>query len=127
MAIAIAAVALLADAPLVLLLPVLLAAGVLTMSWNGLSFTAAAEMAGRDRAGTALGLQGTIMRVPSAVAGVAFGALVSATSWPAAWGVLTVLPLAGWWLLRPLEGEEEGRIRARAARLAAAPANLEAA
>ena len=32
--------------PLVLLLPVLLLAGVLTMSWNGLSFTAAAEMAG---------------------------------------------------------------------------------
>jgi sugar phosphate permease len=127
MAIALAAVALLSDAPLLLMLPVLLVAGVLTMSWNGLSFTAAAEMAGRDRAGTALGLQGTIMRVPSAVAGVAFGALVSATSWPTAWAALTVLPLTGWWLLRPLEGEEEGRIRARAARLGAAPANLEAA
>jgi sugar phosphate permease len=118
MAGAIAATALLVNAPLALLAPVLLVAGVLTMSWNGLSFTAAAEMAGRERAGTALGLQGTIMRIPSAVAGIAFGALVAQTSWGLAFAVLTVLPLAGWWLLRPLEGEEEERIRARAARLA---------
>lgn len=127
MAVALAAVAALSNAPLIILVPVLLVAGVMTMSWNGLSFTAAAEMAGRERAGTALGLQGTIMRVVSAAAGIAFGALVSATSWPLAWGVLTALPLAGWWLLRPLEGEEEGRLRAREARLAATPANLEAA
>jgi sugar phosphate permease len=98
------------------------------MSWNGLSFTAAAEMAGRERAGTALGLQGTVMRLPSAVAGVAFGALVAASSWGLAFAVLTLLPVAGWWLLRPLEDEEEGRLRARAARLAhARPANLPAA
>ena len=128
MAGAIAATAVLVQAPLVLLLPVLLLAGVLTMSWNGLSFTAAAEMAGRERAGTALGLQGTVMRVPSTVAGVAFGALVAASSWGVAFGVLTLLPVAGWWLLRPLVDEEEGRLRARTARLARArPANLPAA
>ncbi len=127
MTLAIAGTALCADAPMGLLLPVLLAAGVLTMSWNGLSFTAAAEMAGRDRAGTALGLQGTIMRIPAAVVGIAFGALVAASSWPAAFAALTLLPLAGWWLLAPLVGEEEGRIRARAARLAGVrPAKLSA-
>ena len=94
---------------------------------QGLSFTAAAEMAGRERAGTALGLQGTVMRVPSAVAGVGFGALVAASSWGVAFGVLTLLPVAGWWLLRPLVDEEEGRLRARTARLAGArPANVPA-
>jgi sugar phosphate permease len=112
------ATALLADAPLAFLAPVLLAAGILTMSWNGLSFTAAAEMAGRERAGTALGLQGTIMRVISAGAGVGFGAVVAATSWPAAFALLALLPLIGWVLLRPLVEEEEQRTRAREQRLA---------
>jgi sugar phosphate permease len=111
------ATALLADAPLAVLAPVLLAAGILTMSWNGLSFTAAAEMAGRERAGTALGLQGTIMRVISAGAGVGFGAVVAATSWPAAFALLALLPLTGWALLRPLVGEEERRVHARELRL----------
>ncbi len=108
----------LADAPMWLLAPVLLGAGVFTMSWNGLSFTAAAEMAGRERAGTALGLQGTIMRVVSAGAGVGFGALVAATSWPAAFALLGLLPLGGWLLLHPLVEEEEQRARARERRLA---------
>lgn len=110
---------LLADAPLALLAPVLLAAGVMTMSWNGLSFTAAAELAGRERAGTALGLQGTIMRVISAGAGVGFGALVAATSWSAGFALLALLPLAGWVLLGPLVAEEEQRARARERRLRA--------
>jgi sugar phosphate permease len=113
------ATALLADAPMFLLAPVLLCAGVLTMSWNGLSFTATAELSGRDRAGTALGLQGTIMRVLSAGAGFGFGTLVAATSWPAAFALLALLPLAGWVLLHPLVGEEESRVRARERRLEA--------
>ena len=113
------ATGLLADAPLVVLAPVLLAAGIFTMSWNGLSFTAAAEMAGRDRAGTALGLNGTIARVISAGAGVGFGAVVAATSWPAAFALLAILPLAGWLLLGPLVCEEEQRAQARERRLRA--------
>jgi MFS family permease len=107
----------LADAPLALLAPVLLAGGIMTMSWNGLSFTATAELAGRERAGTALGLQGTIMRAISAGAGVGFGALVAATSWAAAFALLGLLPLAGWVLLAPLVEEEEQRARAREIRL----------
>ena len=59
------------------------------MSWNGLSFTAAAEMSGRERAGTAIGVQNTILdgaaarsrRWPSP-------AVVDATSWPVAWALL---------------------------------------
>jgi hypothetical protein len=42
--------------------------------------------------------------------------------------MLTLMPVAGWWLLRPLEDEEEDRLCARTARLARArPANLPAA
>lgn len=119
MAVLLLATGALADAPLGILAPVLLAAGILTMSWNGLSFTAAAELSGRERAGTALGLQGTIMRVMSAGAGVGFGALVASTSWPAAFALLALLPLAGWFLLRPLVAEEEERVRAREERLLA--------
>lgn len=112
------------DAPLALLLPVLLVTGVLTMSWNGLSFTATAEMSGRAQAGTALGLQGTVMRALSAGAGIGFGAVVAETSWAAAFAILALYPLAGWWLMRPLVEEEEGRIAAREQRLAAAAAEL---
>jgi sugar phosphate permease len=119
MAVLLVATALLADAPMVVLAPVLLATGILTMSWNGLSFTATAELSGRERAGTALGLQGTIMRALSAGAGFGFGTLVGATSWPAAFGLLAFLPLAGWVLLRPLVGEEESRVRARERRVQA--------
>ena len=72
----------------------------------------------RDRAGTALGLQGTIMRVVSAGSGVGFGLLVASTSWPAAFALLAGLPLAGWVLLGPLVVEEEERVLARERRLA---------
>ena len=115
-----------ASGPLAVLLPVVIVAGVLTMSWNGLSFTATAEISGRARAGTALGLQQTVMRSISAGAGVAFGALVSLTSWGLGFAVLAVLPLAGWWVLRPLEPEEEGRIEARERRLGKRPVNVPA-
>ena len=62
------------------------------------------------------------MRVPSVVVGIAFGALVAATSWGAGFAILALLPLAGWWVLRPLEAEERARVRARERRIAAARA-----
>ena len=124
-AIAVCATGLLADAPLALLAPVLLAAGVLAMSWNGLAFTATAEISGRDRAGTAIGLQQTVMRFVSAGAGVGFGVLVAASSWSFGFIVLALLPAAGWWVMRPLVGEEEDRLRARERRLAAAQLTAE--
>jgi sugar phosphate permease len=91
----------LARAPLAALVPALLAAGVVSMSWNGLSVTAAAELSGPGRTGAALGLQQTAVGL-AAGTGVGFAALVSATSWPAAFALLALPPLAGSLLLRPL-------------------------
>jgi sugar phosphate permease len=80
----------------------LIAAGVITMAGNGVSFAAAAEMAGPERVGTALGLQNTILFVAVAVAPPAFGAAVGLTSWPVAFGLAALCPLMGWLVLRPL-------------------------
>ena len=90
-----AAVAILVDAPLALLVPVLVAAGTLGLSWNGLSFTAAAEFAGRARSGAAIGLQQTALSVSYTIAAVAFAAVVDATSWRIGFGAAALGPLAG--------------------------------
>lgn len=90
-----AAVALLTDAPLALLVPVLVAAGVFSLSWNGLAFTAAAETAGMARSGAALGFQQTVLGVIVAAAVPVYAALVAATSWRIAFAAAAVCPLVG--------------------------------
>ena len=112
----------LAGAPAVLLYPVLLGAGVTAMCWNGLAFTAAAEIAGRRRAGTAMSLQNTIVSVGSTVAPAAFGALVAATSWQMGFGAAAIAPLVALAILGPLEADEARRRRERQRRLATAAA-----
>jgi sugar phosphate permease len=111
-----AALAALATGPGALLYPLLIFAAVATMTWNGLAFTAAAEISGRARAGTAMSLQNTIISVGGALAPPAFGVLVEATSWTASFGVLAIAPLAAFLILAPLEGEEDARVAARARR-----------
>lgn len=88
------------DAPLWILLPVLVAAGVLSVAWNGLSFTATAETAGRARSGAALGLQQTALGVSSVVVPIAIAGVVEATSWQVAFAVAAVGPAAGVFALR---------------------------
>ena len=73
------------------------------MAWNGLSFTIAAEVGGR-RSGAAIGIQQTVLSASGVAVPVAFAAIVSATSWQAAFGLAAVFPLAGWWLLGSLRG-----------------------
>jgi sugar phosphate permease len=103
--------AMLVDAPLALLITALVTAGVLALSWNGLAFTAAAEMAGHARAGMAIGLQGTVIRVVSAGAGIVFGFTVEQSgSWAVALLMLAILPLVSFGLLTPLSREEERRL-----------------
>lgn len=110
----------LSGAPAAVLVPVLLAAGVLAMSWNGLSFTAAAELSGRERAGTAIGVQNTVLSIFGAAAPIAVATVISAASYPAAWAGLAALQAAGVIVLAPLVGEERRRRAAREARLRAA-------
>jgi sugar phosphate permease len=100
LSIAIAVSAALTSAPLAFFLPAFLTAGALSQSWNGLSFTATAELAGRHRAGAALGFQQTALAVASAVAPPLFALLVESSSWGIAFGLAAALPLAGASLMR---------------------------
>ena len=90
-----AAVGLLVDAPLAVLVPALVLAGVVSLSWNGVAFTAAAETAGAGRSGAALGFQQTVLGVFVTIAAPAFAALVSATSWRVAFLAAAALPVVG--------------------------------
>jgi sugar phosphate permease len=88
--------------PAYLLVPSLVVAGALSMAWNGLSFTAAAELAGRARSGAAIGIQQTVLSAFGTVVPVAFAATVAAVSWRTAFALAALGPLAGWLVLRPL-------------------------
>jgi sugar phosphate permease len=90
------------DAPLLVLIPVLVVTGALAMSWNSLSFAAALELAGRGRSGAAIGLQQTLLNVPSTTYPGLFGVLVAATSWRAGFAAVAVFPLIAWQVLRAL-------------------------
>lgn len=92
------------DAPLVVLLPMLVIGGTLAMSWNGLAFAAAIEVAGHRRSGVAIGLQQSVLNGFSAIYPGAFGAFVGATSWRPGFVVVAVLPLLGFAVLRKLPG-----------------------
>ncbi len=92
----------LAGGPAWLLVPTLILACGLTMAWNGLSFTAAAELAGAVRTGAAIGVQQTVLAAAGVVAPLLFAATVSSASWPFAFVVAAAIPLVGWWLLGPL-------------------------
>jgi sugar phosphate permease len=113
------AAAALASAPDAVLVPLLMGGGVLAMSWNGLSFTAAAEISGGAQAGRAMGMQNTLMRASAAVVPVALGTLAAHGSWRATFLVMGVAPLLGRALLGPLVDDEDDRRRAREARLSA--------
>jgi sugar phosphate permease len=111
---------LLANASSALLVPLLMAGGMFAMSWNGLSFTAAAEISGGAQAGRAMGLQNTLMRIAGAGAPLALGALAAAVSWQLAFLVMGLAPLAGGALLGPLVADEDRRRDERRLRLARA-------
>jgi sugar phosphate permease len=95
-------VAVATSAPSSLLVPLLVVATGLSMAWNGLAFTIAAELGG-TRSGAAIGLQQTVLGVIGVGVPVAFAATVSALSWGAAFALAALFPLAGWWALRPLD------------------------
>jgi sugar phosphate permease len=92
----------LGGAPDPVLVPAFVVAGTLGLSWNGLSYTAAAERAGRAQSGAALGFQQTALAAGSVVTPIVFAALVGATSWRVAFALAAVCPLAGYLALQPL-------------------------
>ncbi len=94
LAVATAVVAALVDGPMAVLAPAFVVAGVLSMTWNGLAFAAAAEAAGPRHTGTALGFQQTLLGVVVAAAPPAFAA-IAASSWRLAFALAAVGPLAG--------------------------------
>jgi sugar phosphate permease len=88
------------EAPLGVLLPAMVVAGALSLSWNGLAFTATAEVAGRARSGAALGFQQTALSVVSTGAAPLFAAVVDGSSWAVGFGLAALFPLAGLAVLR---------------------------
>ena len=90
------------DASNALLIALLVTAGALAVSWNGLSFTAAAEFAGARRSGTAIGLQQTLLFAAAAVAAPLFGTLVEASSWRISFALLALPPAGAWLAFAPL-------------------------
>ena len=112
LALATACVAAAVDAPLALLIPFFVVAGVLSMSWNGLAYAAAAEAAGPARTGAALGFQQTLLGVVVAGAPPVIAAIAS-QSWRSAFFVAAAGPAAGVLVLRRLRERPTGRRRAR--------------
>lgn len=68
-------------------------ASVITVSDNGLAFTAIAEIAGPFWSGRALGTQNTSQHLASAAAAPLFGGLIGVAGYPAAFAVSALLPL----------------------------------
>jgi sugar phosphate permease len=79
-------------------------AGALGLSWNGLSYTAAAERAGSAQSGAAIGFQQTLLAAGGVVTPIVFAAVVGATSWRVGFVLAALCPLAGYFALRPLAG-----------------------
>lgn len=101
-AISVAVLTIVLDASPWIVVPVLMIAAVFGLSWNGLSFTATAETAGRARSGAAIGLQQTFLAVGGLVAPITFAAVVHHASWRAAFALAALSPLVGYFLLSPL-------------------------
>ena len=99
------ATALLAQSRISLVVTVIVVAGAVSMAWNGLSLTVAAELAGRARSGAAIGFQQTTLGLIGVLVPVLFANLVEATSWRTAFALSAVGPAAGWLML--------GRLRER--------------
>jgi sugar phosphate permease len=72
---------------------VMMAASVITVSDNGLAFTAIAEIAGPFWSGRALGTQNTSQLFAAGVVPPVFGALITAAGFPLAFAVCALTPL----------------------------------
>ena len=69
-------------------------ASVVTVSDNGLAFTAIAEIAGPFWSGRALGTQNTSQLLTAGIAAPLFGGLIGIAGYPVAFAVCALIPLA---------------------------------
>jgi len=99
MTVALVLVALLATAADPVVAVTLAAATAVSMAWNGIAFTLAAELGGR-RGGAAIGLQQTVLAAVGVVTPIAFATIVSVSSWRVGFALAALAPLAGVALLR---------------------------
>jgi MFS family permease len=72
---------------------VMVLASVITVSDNGLAFTAIAEIAGPFWSGRALGTQNTSQLLAAGIAPPLFGGLIGAVGYPVAFAVCALFPL----------------------------------
>ena len=97
---------------------VLFAAVIISVSTNGLAFTAVAEHAGSSWAGRALGIQNTGQNAFAAATPPVLAAVIGAAGYAVAFGVVALFPLAAAGLV-PVS--EERRAAARASRAGPPP------
>jgi predicted MFS family arabinose efflux permease len=105
--VAVAVTAVLAAASTGPVVAALVVAGGVAMSWNALSFTAVAELAGRARSGAALGLQQSVLAVANSITPPVFAVIAAAASWQAAYAVVAACPIAALVVFRAAEGTAE--------------------
>ncbi|MGI8451427.1 MAG: MFS transporter, partial [Streptosporangiaceae bacterium] len=91
----------------------LFAAVIVSVSTNGLAFTAVAEHAGSSWAGRALGIQNTGQTALAAATPPVLAAVSGAAWYPASFGMVALFPLAAAALV-PVTGERHAAARARA-------------
>jgi MFS family permease len=90
---------------------VLFAAVIVSVSTNGLAFTAVAEHAGSSWAGRALGIQNTGQNAFAAATPPVLAAVIGAAGYAAAFGVVALFPLAAAGLV-PVGGERRAAAQA---------------
>ena len=83
-------------------------ASIVSVSDNGLGFTATAELAGRAWSGRALGVQNTMQNVAAFATAPLVGALAGSFGFPWAFAAVAVFPVLGAWLT-PVAGERRAR------------------
>lgn len=75
-------------------IPILVVASVITVTDNGLAFTAVAEIAGPYWSGRGLGIQNTGQNLVMAALAPTFGALITVAGFPATYALTAVIALA---------------------------------
>ncbi|MEU3275436.1 MFS transporter [Saccharomonospora sp. NPDC006951] len=84
----------------------LVLAAVITVSDNGLGFTASAELAGLPWAGRAMGVQNTGQNIAAALTPPLLGLVIGDTRYALAFGLVAVFPMIAIWLT-PVRAERD--------------------